>query len=133
MIYALTIYALTTLIISKIIQVSKLYFFKVYWKWCMRQLWNRQQFIKILKTDVSYKIREILPLPNDNDFWLFWLGYWRTTIHFSAAAWINAALKMTLIWNNAVLYMNAFLLIVSCSKLTAETQIQGVKYAQSQQ
>ena len=40
---------------------------------------------------------------------------------------------MTLIWSNAVLYMETFLLTIICTKLTMETQMQGVKYAQSQQ
>ena len=42
-------------------------------------------------------------------------------------------LRFLLLTLNIYVYMNTFLLTITCTKLTIETQVQGVKYTQRQQ
>ena len=57
-------------------------------------------------------------------FWFFAVNF-EHILHFF--------LRFLLLTLNIYAYMNTFLLTITCTKLTIETQVQGVKYTQRQQ
>ena len=54
-------------------------------------------------------------------------------LHFFLRFLLLTLIRKCWLESNAVLCMNNFLLTITCTNLTTETLIQGVKYAQRQQ